>query len=56
MAKWLEEYEASHSEAQDNSSNSKFDEFGDDDDEIAALDVDNRIATQKSMISSQLVR
>ena len=55
MAKWLEEYEASQSEAQDNSSNSKFDEFGDDDDEMAALDVDNIVMTHKSMIFSQSV-
>ena len=45
LVKWLEVYEASEPEARGNISNSKFDEFGDDDDEMAALDVDNIITT-----------
>ena len=53
----LEAYEALESEARGNSSNiNEFDEFGgDDDDEMAVLDVDNIITTQKSMIFFQLV-
>ena len=53
----LEAYEALESEARGNNSNiNEFDEFGgDDDDEMAVLDVDNIITTQKSMISFQLV-
>ena len=51
----LEVYEASQSEARSNISNGDFDKFGHDDDEMTALDVDNIITTQKSMISSQLI-
>ena len=51
----LEVYEASQSEARGIISNDNIDKFGDNDDEMAALDVDKTITTQKSMISSQLV-
>ena len=48
LVKRLEEYEASESEARGNSSNSEFDEFGDDDDEMAGLDFDNIITTHNN--------
>ena len=51
----LEVYEASQSEARGIISNDNIDKFGDNDDEMAALDVDKTITTQKSMISSLLV-
>jgi len=50
----LEGYEASLSEAHGNNNNSnEFDEF--EDDEMAALDVDNIVMTHKSMICSRSV-
>ena len=52
----LEGYEAPLSEAHGNNDNSnESDEFEVDDDEMAALDVDNIVMTHKSMIFSQSV-